>query len=143
MTLLQEFHDLMKGLRKETPEQLHGFMDLMNSAKAEGELSSKGKNIILVALSVANQCDWCIAIHVANAVKTGATRGEVMEAAWLAVLMGGNRRRPLPIHKPTPPTPLHAPARRRHPPAPPDISACGLPARKNPGQTRRQHTPLP
>jgi len=89
MTLLEEFNDLMKGLQKETPEQLKGFMDLMKSAKGEGDLSARTKNVILVSLAVANQCDWCIAVHVANAAKSGATRNEIMEAAWLAVLMGG------------------------------------------------------
>jgi AhpD family alkylhydroperoxidase len=64
-------------------------MEFMKNAKADGVLDGKAKNLILVSLAVANQCDWCIAIHVANAVKSGATREEVLEAAWLAVLMGG------------------------------------------------------
>ena len=38
---------------------------------------------------MANQCDTCIAVHLADAVKSGAGREEILEAAWLAVLMGG------------------------------------------------------
>ena len=89
MSLVDEFHDLVKGLRKETPEPMVGFLDLMRTAKADGALDAKTKNIILAALAVANQCDWCIALHVSNAVKSGATRAEIMEAGWLSVLMGG------------------------------------------------------
>ncbi|MCK9241496.1 carboxymuconolactone decarboxylase family protein [Desulfocurvus sp.] len=87
--LLDEFNATLKALNDETPDQLAGFMGFMKAAKADGAIPGKAKNLILVALAVANQCDWCIAVHVANAIKTGATAEEILEAAWLAVLMGG------------------------------------------------------
>lgn len=87
--LLDEFNATLKALKGETPGQLDGFMEFMKAAKADGAIPGKTKNLILVSLAVANQCDWCIAVHVANAFKTGATTQEVLEAAWLAVLMGG------------------------------------------------------
>lgn len=42
-----------------------------------------------MSLAVGMQCDSCIAVHVQGAVKAGATREEILEAGWLAVLMGG------------------------------------------------------
>lgn len=89
MTLLEEANAMLKELKQSTPAQFGPFMEFMKGAKHPGVLTDKAKNLTLVALAVANQCDWCIAIHVANAVKSGATREEVLEAAWLAVLMGG------------------------------------------------------
>ncbi|MCM0755009.1 carboxymuconolactone decarboxylase family protein [Desulfovibrio aminophilus] len=89
MTLLEEANALFKELKKSTPPQFDSLMEFMKNAKAEGALDGKAKNLTLVSLAVANQCDWCIAVHVANAVKSGASREEILEAAWLAVLMGG------------------------------------------------------
>lgn len=89
MTLLEEANAMLKELKKATPDKFEPFMEFMKGAKHAGALTDKAKNLTLVALAVANQCDWCIAIHVTNAVKSGATSEEVLEAAWLAVLMGG------------------------------------------------------
>ena len=89
MSLLQDFQATAKTLSKETPDQLGGFMKLMHAVEGEGVLPEKTKHLALVALSVANQCTTCIAVHVNGAVKAGADREEILEAAWLAVLMGG------------------------------------------------------
>ncbi|EQD56132.1 carboxymuconolactone decarboxylase-related protein, partial [mine drainage metagenome] len=40
-------------------------------------------------MAVAAQCEWCIAFHVKSAVGLGATRGELMEAGFVAVVMHG------------------------------------------------------
>ncbi|MES9995948.1 carboxymuconolactone decarboxylase family protein [Desulfovibrio aminophilus] len=89
MPLLEEANALFKDLKKSTPAQFDSLMEFMKNAKADGTLDGKAKNLTLVALAVANQCDWCIAVHVANAVKSGASCEEILETAWLAVLMGG------------------------------------------------------
>jgi alkylhydroperoxidase/carboxymuconolactone decarboxylase family protein YurZ len=38
---------------------------------------------------VAQHCTPCIYLHVQKAIEAGATRKEIMEAAGVAVLMGG------------------------------------------------------
>ncbi len=74
---------------KLTPKQMQGFHGFMEAAESEGALDSKQKELIAIACSVTAHCDWCIAFHVNGALKAGATRQEILESAWVGVLMGG------------------------------------------------------
>jgi alkylhydroperoxidase AhpD family core domain len=90
MTLLEEANTLFKDLKKSTPAQfdsLHGVHEERQGRRSVGRQGQEPSP--WWPWPWPNQCDWCIAIHVANAVKTGASREEILEAAWLAVLMGG------------------------------------------------------
>jgi len=89
MTLLEQFQETVKTLKKETPAQTGAFMEFMGKVESGGVLPPKEQRLILVAVAVALQCDSCIAVHVAHAVKAGATREEIIAAGWLAVVMGG------------------------------------------------------
>jgi len=42
-----------------------------------------------LAISIAVRCDGCIAYHVHDALKAGATGVEIRESIGVAVLMGG------------------------------------------------------
>lgn len=86
---LHEFHELVGELQKEYPKEIQAFMTFMKTAEAGPALSAKEKEIISVALAVAAQCEWCIAFHVSAAVSLGATRDELMEAGFVAVVMHG------------------------------------------------------
>ena len=61
------------------------------SRKAEGgkALTIRQKELINVGLAVAAQCEWCIAIHVQHATEAGASRDEIIEAGFMAVVMHG------------------------------------------------------
>lgn len=65
------------------------FQGLMKDSTAEGGLSVKHKELIALALGVAVRCDACIYSHVEKCLKAGATPREVMDAAGVAVMMGG------------------------------------------------------
>jgi AhpD family alkylhydroperoxidase len=56
---------------------------------ADGALDCKHKELIAVAISVAVQCEGCIAYHVHDAIQAGATRQEVVESLGVAIMMGG------------------------------------------------------
>lgn len=86
---LAEFQSLIGTLQKEYPQEIEGFMTFMKKAEGGPALPAKQKEIISVALGVAAQCEWCIAFHVSAAVSLGATRGELMEAGFVAVVMHG------------------------------------------------------
>lgn len=64
------------------------FQGLMKDG-GEGGLSVKHKELIALAIGVAVRCDACIYSHVEKCLKAGATGKEVMEAAGVAVMMGG------------------------------------------------------
>jgi AhpD family alkylhydroperoxidase len=42
-----------------------------------------------LAIAVAIRCENCIAYHVHDALKAGATRPDVLEALGVAIMMGG------------------------------------------------------
>ena len=86
---LDEFQLLVTRLSKEYPNETLAFMNFMRKAEDGPALSMKYKELINVALGVAAQCEWCIAFHVQGAASAGATREEVVEAGFMAVLMHG------------------------------------------------------
>lgn len=59
------------------------------AAHADGELTRKHKELIAIALSINEGCERCIAYHVKAALAAGASPGEIVEAGFVAVIMGG------------------------------------------------------
>lgn len=65
------------------------FHGLMKDTTYEGGLSGKYKELIALAIGIASRCEACIYTHVEKCLKSGATPREVMDAAGVAVTMGG------------------------------------------------------
>ena len=86
---IAEVEAVLETLGKSHPAQVEAFTNFMSKAESGPALTSREKEVINVALSVAAQCDWCIAFHVKNAIKAGARRDDLIEAGFLAVLMHG------------------------------------------------------
>ncbi len=76
-------------LGSELPGPMTGFARLHRKAVEEGALSAKTKELMALAISIAVRCDGCIAYHLHDAVKAGATRPEIVETIGVAILMGG------------------------------------------------------
>ncbi|MFO7817235.1 MAG: carboxymuconolactone decarboxylase family protein [Thermodesulfobacteriota bacterium] len=87
--LIAEADELFKNLSEDVPKPVNSFMNFVKTAKTKGVLDSKTKTLICVSLAVAQQCTWCIAVHVKNAVNEGAGKEEILDAAMMAVVMGG------------------------------------------------------
>jgi AhpD family alkylhydroperoxidase len=81
--------DNRKWLEGEAPALFHGFDGLMKEYYRAGALDIKNKELIAVALSVASRCVPCLANHANKAVRAGAGRQEVLEAAAIGVEFGG------------------------------------------------------
>ncbi len=86
---LKEIEKLIGTLQKEAPEQIKAFHGFMTAVEKPSALDTKQKELINLALAVAAQCEWCIALHTKGALDAGATREEVIDAAMQAVLMHG------------------------------------------------------
>ncbi len=86
---LDEVMSTVERAMKENPEEAGAFMVFVGKAEKKGALDVKTKELISIALSIAEHCEWCIAFHVKNAITAGATKEEIMEACYVAVLMGG------------------------------------------------------
>ncbi len=84
-----QFVDLFKKVQQFDPNYAKAFMEFVKESEKEGALSTKVKELISVALGVAARCHFCIAIHVKNAIEAGATKQEIVEAGFVAALMGG------------------------------------------------------
>ena len=79
----------LEKFSKEYPKEMEAFGKMMHAIEAPGALDVKQKELIAISLSIAHHCKWCIAYHVKMALKSGASKKEIMEASWMAVLMGG------------------------------------------------------
>jgi AhpD family alkylhydroperoxidase len=87
-----KFHDLqilLGKMSRELPGTTAGFAHLHKEATAAGTLGTKAKELMALAIAVAIHCEDCIAYHVHDAVKAGATRNEVLETLGVAIMMGG------------------------------------------------------
>jgi len=87
--VLGELQGSIQDLQKEYPDFMKAFHGFMDTTENDGAISKKNKEIICVSLSVVKQCKWCIAFHVKNALNAGASKEELMEASFVAALMGG------------------------------------------------------
>ncbi|WP_419787144.1 carboxymuconolactone decarboxylase family protein [Pseudodesulfovibrio sp.] len=55
-----------------------------------GPIDHKTQELIHVACSMMSQCEMCISLHIQGAASHGATKEEIMQAAMLAIAMGGS-----------------------------------------------------
>jgi AhpD family alkylhydroperoxidase len=86
---LKEIKELIGKLEKDVPSQIGAFNKFMMAAETSTVIDKKNLELINLALGIAAQCEWCIALHVKNAIDAGATKEEILEAAMQAVLMHG------------------------------------------------------
>ncbi len=86
---LMDVNETLKNLGRANPEGMQGFRKFMDSVKSEGALSTKAKNLIGVALAVSKQCEYCVPFYVSQALESGATRDEIIEATLVAGLLDG------------------------------------------------------
>lgn len=88
-----EFYELVSQMMgefgKENPECMKGFMQLHKAGSSDGAISAKVKELIALGIAIVVRCDGCIAFHVHDAVKAGASHEEIVETIGVAILMGG------------------------------------------------------
>lgn len=79
----------MKPVREQMPDLLKGFAGLHQATMKSGSLDLATKELMAFSIGMAMRCESCIYSHVQSALKAGATREQVLEAAAVAVMMGG------------------------------------------------------
>lgn len=90
MDAAEEAAQAIAYLQKHAPEVYAKYIEFTKSLGETSGLSLKVRELILVGCSVMSQCEMCITIHSEGAAASGATRGEIMQAAMMAVAMGGS-----------------------------------------------------
>lgn len=76
-------------LRTHIPDVMQGFGALSKAAMAPGAIDEKTKELIAMAIGVANRCDGCLGFHAKALVRLGASPEEFREMLGVAVYMGG------------------------------------------------------
>ena len=92
MTFPEKYNKIRESMGKygqASPDVMKAFQGLHHAAGSEGVLDVKTKELIALSIAVVVRCDGCIAFHVHDALKAGASREEIIEALDVAVLMGG------------------------------------------------------
>jgi len=65
------------------------FMPMFQGLMKDGALSVREKELIGLGIAVAVRCEACIFTHTQKCLQAGATPEQIMEAAGVAVMMGG------------------------------------------------------
>lgn len=88
---LKELGKLVKKYGKEQPYRNFAgpFFVFQRKVEEEGVLTGKTKELIMIALSIVKQCDWCVAYHTKTALDLGVTEEEIIETCMVATVMGG------------------------------------------------------
>jgi AhpD family alkylhydroperoxidase len=89
LAFYKKVQKLMGQYGKESPDTMAGFVQMHKASSTDGALTAKMKELIALSIAITVRCDGCIAFHVHDAVETGATHEEIVEAIGVAILMGG------------------------------------------------------
>ena len=87
--LNKRVHERMNEYAVESPDVMKGFMELHDETMTDGALSKKVKELIALGIAICIRCDGCIAYHINDALKAGATHDEIAGTIGVAILMGG------------------------------------------------------
>ena len=85
----KDINTQLAKMAKEMPDTMQAFSSLARAANNEGALTKKTKELISMALAVANHCPGCIGFHAQTLVKLNVSREELLETLSMAIYMGG------------------------------------------------------
>jgi AhpD family alkylhydroperoxidase len=86
---LEKFKKDVGKMKELAADTVQGFSAVFSKIMKEGALGLKEKELIALAIGVIQRCKPCIRLHVQNCLKAGATKEQILEAASVAVMMGG------------------------------------------------------
>lgn len=86
---LGEVTESVDEFKKELPEAFAAQKTFNDAVYEDGAISTKIKRLMAMAIAVREGCPGCITYQTKLAVEAGATRDEVVEAASVAMSIGG------------------------------------------------------
>lgn len=93
---MAHYHESLKELQKTNreiraliPEVFDGFATTHRAAYTDGALTASTKELMAIAVAIAEGCEGCIASHARGAARKGATPEEVAETIGVAIQMKG------------------------------------------------------
>ena len=67
----------------------NAFIDMEKQAFSPGKLEKKYKELIAIGISIHINCESCLEWHINEALKSGASKDEILEAIGVGIEMGG------------------------------------------------------
>jgi AhpD family alkylhydroperoxidase len=67
----------------------NAFIDMENQAFSPGKLEKKYKEIIAIGISIHINCESCLEWHINEALNSGASKEQIIEAIGVGIEMGG------------------------------------------------------
>lgn len=80
---------LLELIKDTDPEMLETISNLDKQILKDGAVSEKNKRLIAMCMSAQAQCSKCVDVHAKAAMYLGASKQEIMEALFVAMLVGG------------------------------------------------------
>ena len=85
----EKFRNDVAKMKEQASDTVNGFGSLFSKVMKDGVLSLREKELIALGIGVTQRCGPCIRLHVQKSLQAGATREQILEAASVAVMMGG------------------------------------------------------
>ncbi len=79
-------HTKLLALKSKVYEK---FLEMEQATYTDGALKKKEKELIAIGISTIINCESCMQWHITEAVKSGATHQEILEAIEVAIEFGG------------------------------------------------------
>lgn len=86
---LKKFPGEMKKMQAQAGPVSDGFSELFDKVMVDGAISALQKEFIALGIGVSERCETCMILHTQKALAAGASREQIIEAASVAVVMGG------------------------------------------------------
>ncbi len=85
----EKFQKDMVRMKEQVPDAINGFSVLFSKVMKDGALALLEKELVALGIAVAIRCTPCIRLHTKKCLDAGATKEQILEAASVAVMMGG------------------------------------------------------
>jgi len=85
----EKFKNDVAKMKQQAPDTVNGFATMFSKIMKDGALSLREKELIALGIGVAQRCAPCIRAHVQKSLDAGANAQQILEAASVAVMMGG------------------------------------------------------
>ena len=82
---LQDLLSRIGEIGHTSPDIVRGYRMLSDAGQKTGKLDAKTRELIALAVAVTLRCDGCITTHTTAAIKSGASKEEIVEALGTAI----------------------------------------------------------
>jgi AhpD family alkylhydroperoxidase len=89
LAILEKFKGDFEKMKQAAPDMVKGFGGVFQSVMKDGALKTRQKELVALGIAVAQRCEPCIRLHVQKSLDAGNPPAEILEAAYVAVMMQG------------------------------------------------------